>query len=53
MKKSVDSVRSEILPQRRDLYFTAYIQDVRKKMESNKKIKINDSVVTQIAQQIS
>ena len=53
MKKSLDSVRSEILPQRRDLYFTAYIQDVRKKMESNKKIKINDSVVTQIAQQIS
>jgi peptidyl-prolyl cis-trans isomerase D len=53
MKKSIDSVRSEMLPQRRDLYFTAYIQDVRKKMESNKKIKINDSVVTQIAQQIS
>jgi peptidyl-prolyl cis-trans isomerase D len=53
MKKSFDSVRSEMLPQRRDLYFTAYIQDVRKKMESNKKIKINDSVVTQIAQQIS
>src|SRR5215813_5789314 len=53
MKKSLDSVRSEILPQRRELYFTAYIQDVRKKMESNKKIKINDSVVTQIAQQIS
>jgi peptidyl-prolyl cis-trans isomerase D len=53
MKKSLDSVRSEMLPQRRDLYFTAYIQDVRKKMESNKKIKINDSVVTQIAQQIS
>jgi peptidyl-prolyl cis-trans isomerase D len=53
MKKSIDTVRSEMLPQRRDLYFTAYIQDVRKKMESNKKIKINDSVVTQIAQQIS
>src|SRR5262245_22287248 len=53
MKKSLDTVRSEILPQRREQYFTAYIQDVRKKMESNKKIKINDSVVTQIAQQIS
>jgi len=53
MKKSVDTVRSEILPQRREQYFVAYIQDVRKKMESNKKIKINDSVVTQIAQQIS
>src|SRR5262245_13327787 len=53
MKKSLDTVRSEMLPQRREQYFTAYIQDVRKKMESNKKIKINDSVVTQIAQQIS
>src|SRR5262249_32456464 len=53
MKKSFDTVRSEILPQRREQYFSAYIQDVRKKMESNKKIKINDSVVTQIAQQIS
>jgi peptidyl-prolyl cis-trans isomerase D len=53
MKKSLDTVRNEMLPQRRDQYFQAYIQEVRKKMESSKKIKINDSVVTQIAQQIS
>ena len=53
MKKSLDAVRSEIVIQRREQYFAAYVQDVRKKMESNKKIKINDSVVTQIAQQIS
>ena len=53
MKKSLDTVRNEMLPQRRDQYFQAYIQEVRKKMEAGKKIKINDSVVTQIAQQIS
>src|SRR5262249_37351219 len=53
MKKSLDTVRNEMLPQRRDQYFQAYIQEVRKKMESSKKIKINESVVTQIAQQIS
>ena len=53
MKKSLDMVRNEMLPQRRDQYFQAYIQEVRKKMESSKKIKINESVVTQIAQQIS
>src|SRR5215471_16454199 len=48
MKKSLDMIRAEILPQRREQYFSAYIQEVRKKMESSKKIKINDSVVTQI-----
>jgi peptidyl-prolyl cis-trans isomerase D len=53
MKKSLDTVRNEMLPQRRDQYFQAYIQEVRKKMEASKKIKINDSVVAQIAQQIS
>ena len=53
MKKSLDMVRTEILPQRREQYFSAYIQEVKKKMESAKQIKINDSVVTQIAAQIS
>src|SRR6185369_5599937 len=53
MKKSMDTVRAELLPQRRDQYFLAYTQEVRKKMEASKKIKINESLVTQIAQQIS
>ena len=53
MKKSFEMVRSEMLPQRREQYFSAYIQEVKKKMESDRRIKINDSVVTQIAQQIS
>jgi peptidyl-prolyl cis-trans isomerase D len=50
MKKAIDTVRSEILPERREQYFNAYIQEVRKKMETQKQIKINESVLSQIAQ---
>jgi peptidyl-prolyl cis-trans isomerase D len=53
MKKSIDMVRGEILPERREQYFNAYIQEVRKKMETKKQIKINESVMSQIAQGIS
>ena len=53
MKKSMEMVRAELLPERREQYFNAYIQEVRKKMETNKQIKINESVMTQISQQIS
>jgi peptidyl-prolyl cis-trans isomerase D len=53
MKKALDMVRAELLPQRREQYFRAYIQEVRKKMEAGKKIKINESVVSQIAQSVS
>ena len=53
MKKSLEMVRNELLPQRREQYFEAYIQEVRKKMEANKEIKINESIVAQIAAQIS
>jgi hypothetical protein len=53
MKKSLDMVRAEMLPQRREQYFEAYIQEVRKRMEAKKQIKINDGVVTQIANQVS
>jgi len=53
MKKALEMVRTELLPERREQYFNAYIQEVRKKMETNKQIKINESVLTQIAQQIS
>ncbi|HEY2383664.1 MAG TPA: peptidyl-prolyl cis-trans isomerase [Terriglobia bacterium] len=53
MKKSLDMVRNEMLPERRDEYFNAYIQEVKKRMETGKQIKINDSVVNQLAQQIS
>ncbi len=53
MKKSLDTVRNELLPERRQEYFDAYVQEVKKKMEANKQIKINESIVNQIAQQVS
>ncbi len=53
MKKSLDTVRNEMIPQRREQYFGAYIQEVRKKMEAAKQIKVNDAIVSQIAQGIS
>src|SRR5215471_5053942 len=53
MKKSLDQMRTELLPGRREQYFNAYIQEVRKRMEAGKQIKINESVVNQIASSIS
>lgn len=53
MKKSLDMVRTEMLPERQDEYFRAYIDEVKKKMETGKQIKINDTIVNQLAQQIS
>ena len=53
MKKSLDMIRAELLPQRREQYFNAYIQEVKKRMETAKQIKINESAVTQIAQTAS
>jgi peptidyl-prolyl cis-trans isomerase D len=53
MKKSMDSLRTEMLPQRREQYFGAYIQEARKRMEANNEITINEGVMTQIAQTTS
>ena len=53
MKKSLDTVRGELLPAHREQYFSAYIQEVKKRMEAAKQIKINESVLTQLAQSIS
>ena len=53
MKKSLDMVRNEMLPGRREQYFSAYIQEVKKRMEAGRQIKINESIMTQIAQSIS
>jgi len=52
MKKSMETLRTEMLPTRREQYFGAYMQEVRKKMESSKRIRINEAVLTQIAQSI-
>jgi peptidyl-prolyl cis-trans isomerase D len=53
MKKSLDTLRTEMLPQRQERFFGAYIQEARKRMEANNEITINENVMTQIAQTIS
>jgi peptidyl-prolyl cis-trans isomerase D len=53
MKKGMDMLRAEMLPERREQYFTAYIQEVRKRMDAKKQIKINESALDQITQSIS
>ena len=52
MKKSMETVRTEVVPGKREQYFSAYMQEIRKKMETNKEIRINESILTQIAQTI-
>jgi peptidyl-prolyl cis-trans isomerase D len=53
MKKAMSTVRDEILPERREQYFMSYIQEVKKKMETSKQIKVNEPLVNQIVQQVS
>jgi hypothetical protein len=53
MKKSTATLRSELLPSKREQYFGAYIQEVRKKMEADGDIRINEDVLTQLAQTTS
>jgi peptidyl-prolyl cis-trans isomerase D len=53
VKTTSATLRTELLPSKREQYFGAYIQEVKKKMEANGDIKINDAVVTQLAQTTS
>jgi peptidyl-prolyl cis-trans isomerase D len=50
MKKSMEALRNEILPTKGEKYFTDYMLGVRKKMETNGNIRINESVLNQIVQ---
>ena len=52
MKKTMESLRAEMLTNKREQYFGAYIQEIRKKMEADGEIEINEGVMTQIAQTI-
>jgi peptidyl-prolyl cis-trans isomerase D len=52
MKKSLDSLRAEMLPAKRDQYFQAYIQEIKKRMETAKQISIHESVLNEITQRI-
>src|SRR5207244_3085143 len=53
MKTASGNLRNELLPSKREQYFGAYMQEVKKKMEASGDIKVNDAVVTQLAQQTS
>ena len=50
VQKSAATLRTELVPIKREQYFGAYIQEVRKKMDANGEIKVNEAVMTQIAQ---
>jgi Parvulin-like peptidyl-prolyl isomerase len=52
MKKSMDSLRTEMLPAKREQYFSAYIQEARKRMEDAKQITINENVLEQASNRI-
>jgi peptidyl-prolyl cis-trans isomerase D len=49
MKQAMNTLRHEILPGKREQYFGAYIQEVRKRMRANNQIEINEAMMAQIA----
>ena len=52
MKKSVPTLREEMLPAKREHYFTAYILDLQKNMQASGSISVNESVLSQIASRV-
>jgi peptidyl-prolyl cis-trans isomerase D len=52
MKKSLESLRTEMLPGKREQYFSAYIQEARKRMEDAKQITINENVLESASNRI-
>jgi len=52
MQKGIETLRAELLPTKREQYFSAYIQEARKRMEDAKQININESVLDQVSQRI-
>jgi len=49
MKKALPELRETILPSKKERYFSAYIDELQKKMIADGSIKINDSVMSQIS----
>jgi peptidyl-prolyl cis-trans isomerase D len=49
MKKALPELRETILPAKKERYFSAYIDELQKKMIADGSIKINDSVMSQIS----
>jgi peptidyl-prolyl cis-trans isomerase D len=52
MKKAAESLKADLLNTKRERYFTAYIKEIQKKMEDEKRISVNEPVMNQIADSI-
>jgi len=52
MKKALPELREDMLPAKRERYFTAYIQELQKKMQSAGSISINENAMTQISSRV-
>lgn len=49
MKKALPALRQEMLPSKKNLYFTSYIQQIQKKMEADGSIRVDESALSQLA----
>ena len=52
MKKGLPDLRQTILPEKKQRYFTAYIDELQKKMIADGSIKVNESMMSQISSQL-
>jgi peptidyl-prolyl cis-trans isomerase D len=53
MKAAIETLRTELLPNKQDQYFGAYIQEAKKRMEDAGDIEINETVLAQLTQTVS
>ena len=52
MKKALPDLRQDMLPAKKERYFTAYIDELQKKMQADGLISINETAMTQISSRI-
>jgi peptidyl-prolyl cis-trans isomerase D len=52
MKKALPELREDMLPAKRERYFTVYIQELQKKMQSAGSISINENAMAQISSRV-
>jgi hypothetical protein len=52
MKKALPELREEILPQKKQRYFAAYIDELQKKMQAEGAIAINESTMASVASSV-
>jgi hypothetical protein len=52
MKKALPELRQDILPAKKERYFTAYIDELQKKMLADGLISINETAMTQISSRV-